>query len=44
MRNNSVIFLIRTSGSGANAIKRHFLSRALAAPSFVGVEPFAQFW
>ena len=23
---------------------RHFLSRALAAPLFGGVEPFVQFW
>ena len=35
MRNISVkLFLIRTSSSG-DVIKRHFLSRALAAPLFV---------
>ena len=38
-----MIFLIRNSGSGGNTIKRHFLSRALVAPSFVGTEPFVQF-
>ena len=44
MRNNSVkLFLIWTSGSGVNVIKRHFLSRALAAPLFGGVEPFVHF-
>ena len=44
MRNNSVkLFSIWTSGSGGNVIKRHFLSRPLAAPLFVGAEPFVQF-
>ena len=33
MRNNyAKLFRIWTSGSGGNVIKRHFLSRALAAP------------
>ena len=36
-------FEIWTSGSGGNVIKRHFLSRALTAPSFGGVEPSEQF-
>ena len=32
MRNNAVkLFSILTSGSGGNSVKRHFLSRALAA-------------
>ena len=38
-------FRILTSGSGRNVIRvRHFISRALAAPLFGGVEPFVQFW
>ena len=45
MRNNSVkSFLIWTSGSGGNVIKRHFLSRALSTPLFGGGESFVQFW
>ena len=39
-----IFFKIRNSGSGGNTIKRHFLSRALVAPAFVGAEPFVQFW
>ena len=35
---------IWTSGSGGNAVKRYFLSRALAAPLFSGLEPFVQFF
>ena len=45
MRNNSVkLFWIRTSGSGGNAAKRYFLSRALVALLFIRAEPFMQFW
>ena len=45
MRNNSVkLVWIWTSGSGGNVIKRHFLSRALAAHLFGGAKPFVQFW
>ena len=45
MKNNSVKkCCFWTSGSGGNEIKRHFLSRALAAPLFDGAEPFVQFW
>ena len=45
MRNNSVkLFWIWTIGSGGNVIEIHFLSRALAAPLFSGVEPLVQFW
>ena len=33
---------IWTSGSGGDAVKSHFLSRALAAPLFSGLEPFVQ--
>ena len=33
-----------TSGSGGNVIKRHVLSRDLAAPLFGGEKPFIQFW
>ena len=41
MRNNSLkLFRISTSGSVGNVIKRHFLSRALAASLFGGAEPF----
>ena len=44
MRNNSLkLFRIWISGSGGNVIKRHFLSRALAAPLFGGAEPFCNF-
>ena len=44
MRNISVkLFRIWTSCSGGNDIKRHFLSRALAAPLFGGAEPFCYF-
>ena len=36
---------IRTSGSGdVIKSKRHFLSRALAALLFNGLEPFVQYW
>ena len=45
MRNNSVkLFWIWTSRSRGNAIKRYFLSVALAALLISGVEPFVQFW
>ena len=45
MRNNSVkFFRFRTSGSGGNVIKRHFLSRALVAPLFGGAKPFVKLW
>ena len=37
------IILNLTSGSGRNVIKGHFLSRALAAHLFDGVELFLQF-
>ena len=35
---------IWTSGSGGDVVQRHFLSRALVAPLFSGLEPFVQFW
>ena len=38
------LYGIWNSGSGANVIKRHVLSRALAAPLFCGAEPFVQCW
>ena len=38
------LYGIWTSGSGGNAIKRHVLSRALAAPLFDGVGLFMHFW
>ena len=45
MRNNSVkLYEIMTSGSCGDVIQRHFLSRALAAHLFSGLEPFVQFW
>ena len=34
---------IWTSGSG-DVVYRHFLSRALAAPLFSGLEPLVKFW
>ena len=37
------LYEIWTSGSG-DVVSRHFLSRALAAPLFSGLEPFVQFW
>ena len=41
MWNNSLkVFRISTSGSVENVIKRHFLSRALAASLLGGAEPF----
>ena len=45
MRDNSAkSFGIWTSGSGGVVVKRHFLSSALVASLFGGVEPFVQFW
>ena len=38
------LYEIWTSGSGGDFVKIHFLSRALAAPLFSGLEPFVQFW
>ena len=35
---------IWTSGSEGDVVKRHFLSRALAAPLFSGLEPFVHYW
>ena len=37
------LYQIWTSGSG-DVVYRRFLSRALAAPLFRGLEPFVQFW
>ena len=37
------LVLIEDSGSGGDAVLRDFLSRALAAPLFVGAEPFVEF-
>ena len=41
---NMNLYEIWTSGSGRNVVYRHFVSRALAAPSFSGLEPFVQYW
>ena len=38
------LYEIWTSGPGGDVVKRHFLSRALAAPLFSRLEPFVQFW
>ena len=38
------IYEIWSSGSGGDVVKRHFLSKALAAPLFSGLEPFVQYW
>ena len=37
------MYEIWTSGSG-DVVYRHFLSRALAARLFSGLEPFVQLW
>ena len=37
------LFEITISGSGGDLVLRHFLSRALAAPWFNGLEPFVQY-
>ena len=37
------LYEIWTSGSGGDIVYRHFLSRALAAPLFSGLEPFVQY-
>ena len=37
------LFRIGTSGSGEDVFQGYFLSRVLAAPLFIGVEPFVQF-
>ena len=37
------LYEIWTSGSG-DVVQRHFLSRALTAPLFSGLEPFVQYW
>ena len=44
MRNNSVKLFEFGQWFRRNDNKRHFLSRALAAPLFGGAEPFVQFW
>ena len=38
------LYEIWTSGSGGYVVLIHFLSRALAALLFSGLEPFVQFW
>ena len=38
------LYEIWTSGSGGDVALRHFLSRALTAPLFSGLEPFVQYW
>ena len=44
MRNIHVkLYEVLTSGLGGDVVKRYFLSGALAAPLFSGVEPFVQF-
>ena len=37
------LYGIWTSGSEGDVVKRHFLSRALAAPLFSGQDPSVQF-
>ena len=38
------LYVIWISGLGGVVVKRHFLSRALAAHLFSGLEPFMQYW
>ena len=37
------LYEIWTSGSGGDVVLRHFLSRAMAAHLFSGMEPFMQY-
>ena len=41
---NVKLFLIWTSGSGGDVVKRHLLCRALKSFLFSGAVPFVQFW
>ena len=38
------LYEIWTSGSGGDVVERHFLSRALVASLFSGLEQFVHFW
>ena len=38
------LYEIWTIGSGGDVFYRHFLTRALAAPLFSGLQPFVQYW